>query len=261
MFEHFFSSSKQKEPENVPVGSVNALKSEHLNAGVRPIIAGVGTREDFQDKEQTMAEMFSKNDDTVDNVNYYGNHKRLTRRNFKNPSDWSYVISPISDKDKMSCGYLNCTGVAVSGADKKTGKNISFLSHQDPKYFLEEENMDMFLKDMKEQTIEMKERCVSGTIDAVIFGGNYFTGGNAFDEGYRKRYENSIKTLSSGLGSILGFAPPVIVGPKMEEYGEDVYFDNANRRLYMVRPKVGNSTTESYLPKDINEQEKKWTAE
>jgi hypothetical protein len=39
---------------------------------------------------------------------------------------------------------------------------------------------------------------------------------------------------------------------------DDIYYDNKERRLYIVRPDVGNATTESFLPSDIEEQRKKW---
>jgi hypothetical protein len=106
----------------------------------------------------------------------------------------------------------------------------------------------------------LRERCVPGTVDAVIFGGNYFFDEEASTRAFRINYNASINSLSSEIFDVLGFTPPVIAGPKTYNGGDSVYFDNENRRLYIVRPKVGDSSTESYLPKDLKEQEKKWQA-
>ena len=243
-----------------PADSANVLKSEHLNADVRPIIACVGTWKDFYDEKGSIVEKIfekpAKNTDIVENVDYYGDYKSPTE--YKTAGGWSYVISPINDKDKMSSAYKDCTGVAISGVDKETGNNISFLSHQDPEYFLAGGKMeDEFFKDLQERTTELKEKCVPGTIDAVIFGGKYKLDKKNSAEEYRRNYRDSIDFLSSAIFKILGFVPTVVAGPKTDE-SDNVYFDNKNRRLYLVRPKVGNSTDESYLPKDMEEQEKKW---
>ena len=258
MLENFFGS-KEKE---FPGSSLNTLKSEHLKEGVRPIIAAVGTFGDFRDDNGDILNKIYNQSDNMKNtedVDYYAKLKDSQNKNFKHPFDNSYVISSINEKDKVSWAYKNCTGVVVSGIDKQTLKNVSFLSHQDPDFFLVSEsyanNTQMFLKDIQENIIEMKKNCLPGTIDAAIFGGNYFID----DDERKKAYLKSIETLSSGISELLGFTPPVIVGPKMVHGGSDnVYFDNVNRRLYIVRPETGNSTSESYLPKDIKKQEKMW---
>lgn len=251
---------------NMEQKRLNTLKSEHLNDGVRPIIACIGTLKDFYDEKGSVVEKIfkgPKDDITLEDVDYYGDRETLNRKNYKKPEELSYVISPVNGKDKISRSYKNCTGVVVSGADKETKENISFLSHQDPDYFLaEEKNTNMFFSDFKERISELRKKCVKGSIDAVIFGGNYFTDkkkqhGSKYGENYNK----SIDFLSSGISELLGFDPTVIAGPKTESGADAVYFSNKNRCLYLVRPKVGDFGAESYLPKDIAEQEKKWQSD
>ncbi|MCK9351729.1 MAG: hypothetical protein WCT49_05160 [Candidatus Paceibacterota bacterium] len=259
MNEQFFPPVENERPENGLGAELNTLKSEHLNEGVRPIIAGVGTLSEFYQEEDSIVRKIFKgpeNDTTLDDVNYFDSPENLTNRNYKNPSEDSYVISPVNDKDKISRSYRDCTGIAVSGVDKETGKNISFLSHQDPKYFLSEQNTDAFFKDLEGQIAELKKQCLPGTIDAVIFGGNYYVGrkGGKFS----KNYIGSINILSTKISPLLGFTPAVITGPKTGDGGESIYFDNENRRLYIVRLRVGDSGTESYMPADIKDQEAKW---
>lgn len=116
----------------------NALQSEHLKAGISPIIAGIGTP--YQFKENPGAEKEAFQNITPDsanprNVNYYGSSKDLSKQQMKNAGRYSYVISPIDGVDKFSASFLNCTGLVVTGLNKETDKNISFLSHQDPVFF------------------------------------------------------------------------------------------------------------------------------
>lgn len=243
-----------------PQESKNPLKSEHLKEGVKPIMAGIGTPDQFKSHPGAEEEMFrdiNSNKSRILNVDYYGNPKDLAEQKFKNAGESSYAISPIDNSNKFSKGFANCTGLVVAGQDKETGENISFLSHQDPSHFLEERDNKKghFLDDLRQRLNELKERSVDGTIDAIIVGGNYFKN----EEGYKKQYLGSIKLLSEEALKILGFEPVVMTGPKRVGYGRDnVYYDNEQRRLYIMRPEVGNATTESYVRSKIEEQEKKW---
>jgi len=83
--------------------------------------------------------------------------------------DNSYVISPVDDTDKYSKSYRNCTGLIVTGKEKGTGKNISFMSHQSPLIF-SWKMPSGFQEDLAKQIQEIKDRCEDGTIDAVIVG-------------------------------------------------------------------------------------------
>ncbi len=113
-------------------------------------------------------------------------------------------MSPIDNLDKLSRSFYNCTGAVVTGKDKNTSENISFLSHQDPEYFLDEEKKFRFARDLKRQIEELRRRSIEGSIDAVILGGQS-TG---------KEYVESIKLLGHEISDLLGFEPVVITGPK-----------------------------------------------
>lgn len=157
--------------------------------------------------------------------------------------------------DKFSESFKNCTGLVVAGVEKGTGKKISFLSHQDPQYFLTySKDTDEFTNDLREQIKELKERCEDGTIDAVIVGGNYFSDRSRYQEDYLK----SIALLSKEVKNVLGFEPVVITGPKTVKGQDDVFYDNDHRRLYIMRPKVAQEGTKSYLPNEIDNQERGW---
>ncbi len=237
----------------------------HLKEGVPAIMACIGTPDDFRESPGLEKFVFRKTSfmdiPGAYNVDYSGPHRLLVEQNFKNPETGSYVISPIDDFNKFSQTFHDCTGLVVAGYDKKTGQNISFLSHQDPKYFSETKaNRDTLISDLRERLLELKERCREGTIDAAIFGGKYLKPVNSENSRlYQKNYLDSIKLLADETKKVLGFEPIVMTGPKKARYGaDDVFYDNEHRRLYIARPEVGDSSTQSFTPSAIEDQEKKW---
>lgn len=258
MFKESFHPKEGEEKPEEEIEWYEGNKS-HLKKGVRPIMACVETIEQLEKNPGLEFEMFLEELPKLRNtkeVDYYSDPWELKRQNFKNAGNSSYVISTIDDSNKFSKGFKNCTGLVVSGIDKETGENISFLSHEDPGFFLRRGgDGEQFMSDLGERLEELKARSAEGTIDAVIVGGNYFKGSE-----YMLDYLGSIHVLSDKVSKILGFEPMVIAGPKEVRKGTDnVFFDNKNRRLYVVRPEVGNERTEGYMPKDMEEQEKKWS--
>jgi len=198
----------------------------------------------------------------IEDVDFRGDPRSLRAQNFKKPERDSYVISPIDGLDKLSKGFSNCTGLIATGYDKNTNENIniSFLSHQKPNYFLGlEANRNRFASDLEQTLMKLKKRCSEGTIDAAIVGGNYAKPKDAKDYlEYQKHYLASIKFLSDETVKVLGFEPIVMTGPKTSMEGENIIYDNKNRRVYIFRPVVGDGSTESFAPNAINDQEKRW---
>lgn len=252
--------------EKYQIEGVDSLKSEHLHKNIKPIIACVGNERQFINNPGDNPHFSARRDRLLraaHNVDYYGNPKRLAENNFKNEGFNSYVISPIDSLDKFSDSFLNCTGLVATGQDKETGEEISFLSHEDPRYFLNNQNQDTFTDALNRRLHELKMRSTEGTIDAVIVGGNYFTDDSSIGDAskpYREDYLASIKLLSKEVSKVLGFEPVVITGPKTSpgRSKDHIYYDNKERRLYVERPVVGDASTESYVASKLEEQEKKW---
>ncbi|OGN03132.1 MAG: hypothetical protein A2655_00815 [Candidatus Yanofskybacteria bacterium RIFCSPHIGHO2_01_FULL_43_42] len=242
--------------------SKNPLKSEHLKKGIKPIMFCVGTPEQFgqyfEDENEVIEDFPPLDANLHSSVDYYEKPEKLKERKFRNAGHYTYVISSVDSSNKFSKSYANCTGLVVAGIDKETGKNISFLSHQDPDYFLGGEGeQNHFSNELREQLRVLKDKSVEGTIDAAIVGGNYFEDSSH----YQRSYLDSVQFLSKAVQDVLGFEPVVMTGPKTEDMGsgrDDVFYDNNNRRLYISRPSVGDDTTKSYLPSDIDDQRKKW---
>ncbi len=208
-------------------------RPEHLKKGINPITACVGTREQFRQEPGKEKEI----EDTVSET---------------------YCISSVNSLNKFSKGFVNCTGLVAVGLDKKTGENISFVSHEDPGFFLfNEKNKNKFINDLRQRFEELQKRSAGRTIDAIIVGGNYLN----YPEHSKKEYIESIRLLSEEVTKSLGFEPLVIVGPKTTGGGDDVFYDNEHRRLYIMRREVGKSTTESFHPSELDSQMKKWDKE
>lgn len=240
--------------------SKDALHSEHLKEGVSPIVACVGTPEHFQeeiDSEKGKIETSVLNGGESLNLVFGEDPENLTKMDIKNAGRKSYLISPVNNLSKFSKSFVNCTGLVVAGRDKRTGEDISLMSHQSPDYFLSsKENEKTFSNDLGQRLKELKERCEDGTIDAVVVGGNLSK---------KENYSNSIKLLSKEVTEVLGFEPVIMTGPKAApkiteniDFKENIFYDNRHRRLYIIRPKVSEESTQSFVRSRIEEQQEKW---
>lgn len=223
---------------------IEGAPTPHLYPDILPIIACLGTPKDFTKED---LEQF-KDAEEIDTDG----------------------LSPIDSNNKTSNGFLACAGIIVAGKSKKTGKNISFITHQE-KWDLDKRD---FIKKLNEKFSEIKTSSISGTIDAVIFGGDYFSSENndSLDENYsravkiskesKKSYAEMVKLLGSKIKENLGFEPVVINGPKKyniktSRYDFDtIYYDNSERRLYFIRPQI-DKKSKDILSSRINEEDYK----
>ena len=257
------------ERENImKLSKKNPLCSEHLKKGEKCIIACFGTFRDFEktDPESCKILLSPSSDETsaIEVIDYDAKPSDGKNISAKTAGYQTYVISLISGRDKITRYLYDCTSVFAVGREKKTGKNISFLSHQDPKKFLKERYQKQFTKDLSESLEELKNRCVKRTVDIVISGGQYpwkHSGAEwswAEAEIFRALYRQSISLLSDIVMEVFGFEPVVISGPKKVERSDAIMCINKTRRMHIVKPQVGESMTESFLPRNFGTQEEKW---
>lgn len=227
-------------------------KPEHLAKGFKPIMACVVTK--AEDREPlTEVEEISR---TGLNADYSAQPGVLEKKGFKTAGHGTYAISPIDGESKFTKDLRNCTSLVAVGKEKGTGDEISFITHQTPADFLREKK-DKFSKDIIKQLSDLKKRCEEGSIDVVIAGGNIrFEYQNIIDD-----YVNSVKKLGEATQEALGFDPMVVSGPK-EDYDDSIYFDTAERRLYVVRPGGGvDLHNETFRTGEIDRMKEKWEAE
>lgn len=224
------------------------IEQKYLKEGVRPIVACIGTMEDFNEQK----EFKNKHESLATNVSWYA---ALNKGK-------SHAISEIDQTDKYSEGYQACTGIVATGIEKESGDNISMLTHEVVGSVLDADCSVSFFSDLNTKLQELKGKCEEGTIDAVIFGGIYNESVSMNDDG-REEYVKSIKFLSDNISDKLGFQPEVIVGPKTfnKEKGyigwDSVWYDTNERRLYIMRPGMSQSA-KSFSPNEIEEERKKW---
>jgi hypothetical protein len=237
-------------PEGVPT----TQQEGHLNKDVNHIFVCVGTSTDFDATGKDVN--FGVKLDFPHNIDFNAPSYDLRRKNFLNSGWGTYVLSVVDNRDKFSEGLYDCTSLVVAGIDKETKENISFLSHQNPKEFLKSEKED-FVRHLKQQLAELKNKCIPGTIDAVVVGGNYLTQGSMKGNPYKQNYLDSIQLLTSEVKQVIGFEPMVVNGPKISSGQDRIHYDNKNRRLYFIRPKV-NSDTKDFIFSDVDKEKHKW---
>lgn len=224
--------------ESMGVNFPNSLKSEHLKEGVPPIFVCVGTAKDFNE-DMNAVKISNLIQNPIRGLDWYKQVQRGEKRT-------SYVISNIDSFSKFSEKFSSCTSVVVTGIDRETGKNISFITHQSSWNSLSS-GRDNFIDDLGESLWEIREKCLPDTLDAVIVGGT--VGGDL-----TKRYMDVIKAISEEVKNTLKFEPVVVNGPKPNtDIGtESVYYDTEHRKLYLVRPEV-NSNIGSFTQSSIDE--------
>lgn len=246
----------------MPEGFHLPKPQDHLNLnikGARPIMACVGTHDDFwkaRDPEDPASYFYEQFKPGVKNVTYVDWH-------FANIHNGGAVASLVDSSNKMTEGLADCTSLIVTGIEKRNDgviRNISFLTHQDPKEFLCDTKYGgkkKFVSFLRSLLVQIKQRCEIGTIDAVLIGGNYVDGvdflGNVLS---KQDYIDSVKLIGVEAKRILHFEPVVINGPHMT-YQDDIYYDNEHRRLYFVRPKV-NSKIGDFPASDVDNQKDKF---
>lgn len=145
--------------------------------------------------------------------------------NHKNAGAYSFVISEISDMNKVSKGYCNCTGLVASGISNITGKEISFISHQEPSNILGI-YMIPFRLSLELSLNQLMQECIPGSIDIVYLGGEI--------KNNPKIYEQMTLYINNLVYDIIDLKPAIISEPKSGDYQQDsVVYDTKNRRLYI----------------------------
>lgn len=230
-------------------------KLEHQVEG-KPIIVCLGTVDDYGiDKLNPVPNEFDINQ--AHNIDWASSKKELMKNRFLNAGERTYVISPIDNSDKFSKELSRCTGLIIAGTDKKTGENISFLSHQDPYALFINLKKDNFVKHLNQRLLEMKNRCRQSSVSSVIVGGRYYGETHPEIDYVLESYPDIVKLIDLEVKKVLGIETVVANGPKIPRGFDDIYYDNKNRRLYLIRPRI-NSDTGSFPASDVDNQKNKW---
>lgn len=211
-------------------------KPEHLAEGVRPIMACVGTREQYGE-DLSGIKNIEKNGVNADFM------------------PGTYTISSIDSNPKFTRGLVNCTSMIAVGKEKGTGDEISFVTHQTRGASLGNGEKEFF-SHIAKTLAGLKKRCEENSVDVALAGGNI----NAGFPNLLADYVKSIEKLGVAVEKALGFEPIVICGPK-EKDGDSVYFDTQKRRLYVIRPSNSNLHNEPFRADQVSKMVEKWAKE
>ncbi len=240
-----------REHQNAPKNLEQSLNS-HLAKGVRPIMTSIGSFEDYKDLEREHPELPNLDTDmdlkSATNVNWHADNKALAENDLLNAGEYTYVISKIDSANKLSRQFGGCTGLVVAGTETESGKNISFLTHQNLGDMTQEKKEE-FLKHMEQRFAEIKNRCTPGTIDVVVVGGEQM-------DIWHKKYSKAIKLITEVVKKDMGFEP-VVIGPKIDGAYDNIYYQNDNRHLSLVRSNV-NPKVSPFLGGQIDEKRNTW---
>jgi hypothetical protein len=220
----------------LPEIPVKNFRDTHLEDGVKPITVCLSSEEDLlKDKNYVLFidKKFKKSKKSI-NVDFQGSKDYFKKEKIKNNGEGTYLISKIDDSDKFTENLYDCTTLVVVGTEEDNKKQISFISHQDPKSFLNSSNKDEFISDLEQSLNEIKNKCKPGTIDAIFVGGLYKNTYSVLRREVNinpgeKNYINSIELISAEVKKTLGFTPPTINGPKIIKGPDSVFFENDNR--------------------------------
>lgn len=258
--------------------NLDILKNRHLNKNVSPIIGGVYDRHNLDRETEYFLDDFKKD---AEFVNFEYKESELKENGMLNGGRETYVISNCNNKNKYSTSFLDCTGLVVSWVDKTTGETMSFLSHQNYSSFVEDGNeiLIKFKNDLNKKLDFVLDKATPGTIDVVLFGGNdkeeidsdpfedfryALSNIDDFTKSPFTTYEKSISLLNNIINNKFKFSPTVIQGPNQNfdtnNHCLSVFFDNNNRRLYLLRPKNSSVNNDSFSAKDIGNKVKELNA-
>lgn len=190
-----------------------------------------------------------------------GDLEKLKENGFKTSGYGSYLISPIGEGLWHSDRYFNCTAVVAIGRDKENGKEISFLSHQDPNYFIDgsSDKVEKFSQELKDSLEELKSKTEENTVEVIFLGGNYDNNYQGDDQYKNEHYKQSIEKLRGIVHDSLGFDPKVLTGPNNNIGSETVVIvETDKRKVWVERTNQPSEFDQSYMANSLDEKEAKW---
>lgn len=232
--------------------------------GAKPIIISLISKQDLQNISQTGYSLNPENKFGLDDpteVRWAVRPGAFSPEGFLYGGYASYVISTLDNSNKYSENFDPCIGLVVAGIEKDNNRRLSFMIHSEPQSILFDQKKK-FTEDLKKRLEEMHKKCRPGTFDAVIFGGEYDKEVAYNFPLAENEYAEAINLFGENIKKVLGFEPMVYNGPKITKDRkvrtfDDAYYDNENRRLYLVRPTI-HPKIGAFLPSEVKAHESKW---
>ena len=254
-------SKSEFNPELNPEVKKIVQERVHLREDVMPIRRQIVDSAESSEELESVQEEMERDEGVIHWVDLDGGDlDALKESGFKQAGEESYLISPISERDWFSDHYFNCTAVVAIGKDVNTGKEISFLTHQDPNYFIDggSDKTEMFSRELSDSLKELKARSQEDTVEVLLLGGNFNT--TAVNKDYQHhQYKQSIERLRRVVQESLGFDPKVLAGPNNRVGSETVVVvETQKRKVWVERSKQPLEFDQPYQANMLDEAEKKW---
>ncbi len=232
--------------------SVESEKYKHLTEGHKPIHPILGLNS-YKERLVLLAD-FNKNSSEALNLNFEENQPdTLDKENILHNGFRSYTLSPLDKRDKYDEGLYHCVGFVIAGINEN-GEEVSIFNHIRPVSFLTDQQKESFIKDLENKLDEVNQYCKKGSIDAMIFGGNYSKQLNSNRISFKKDYLDTVELLKELLQEKLKFEPRIENGPSPITTGPDSAFYKTNEReLILLRGKI-NENIDDFPVSDILEE-------
>ena len=190
-----------------------------------------------------------------------GDFESLEESGFKHAGPESYIISPISENNWYSEHYFDCTAVVAIGRDADTGKEISFMSHQDPSYFVDggEDKEKDFSRKLSDSLKELQGRSQKDTVEVLLLGGNFNPTYSGKDYKHQ-HYKQSIEKLRRIVQDEMGFDPKVLAGPNNDVGSETIItVETQKRKVWIERSKQPSEFDESFQANELDDKIEEWS--
>jgi hypothetical protein len=190
-----------------------------------------------------------------------GDLEALEADGFKDAGVGSYLISPIGERNWFSDRYMSCTGVVAIGRDATSGKEISFLSHQDPNYFVDgdKDKIEIFSRALGDSLKELEARSEKDSVEVLLVGGNFNPDAEGRGGYKHDQYKRSIQALDRIIREVAGVGPEVLTGPNNRVGSETVVVvETQKRKIWIDRNEQPPEFDRPYLASDIDEVQGKW---
>jgi len=158
------------------------------------------------------------------------------------------IFSNLNKKSKSCFGYQSCTGIIAIGKSKKTGENISFLTHQlSPDFSLSKskEHSQYFIDFVKKLQNKMETFLAETeemTRDIIMFGGINNDKNNSNVDAFLNFTAEIIFKKSKIV--------PRIIKPPKADGTTNILLDTQNRKIYFneyIVNKDDSATTKGFV--------------
>jgi hypothetical protein len=233
--------------------------NEHLSKGNKPIYACVAEVGKGGLPLEIAERMLRRQAQGRAGVQYEDESIETLDMSTKDQEGRLAFVAPNSS-DKVSTEFRNCVGIVVVGKRKANEKQISFVFHASPDEFVfSNPAQQAKVREAVQERLEyMQQKCKSGSIDAVLVGGNDPSKDIAMLGVANNDYRTMVEAYGEIVKEVLHF-DPVVVAPPLQGQGDThVYFETTTRRLFVYKDSDFPKYPHAFRAADVSAEEDAW---